>query len=175
MWYTNSDKKYLRRQLSLLNKMIPKWITMNSQVYWQVLISLLTFYKSTNSLCRSKDETNLRANEFIYKIKSWGTRKFYKSILVLLTTNVAEEGTSCKLKIYWHFKPHLGQSIEKENSESWKVKFYLAFLLNKRKFNAKSIDKGDNTLDLCATKQWALKYSGILLDKMDYFIVVSAQ
>lgn len=118
MWYTNSDKKYLRRQLSLLNKMIPKWITMNSQVYWQVLISLLTFYKSTNSLWRSKDETNLYANEFIYKIKSWGTRKFYKSILVLLTTNVAEEGTSCKLKIYWHFKPHLGQSFEKENSES---------------------------------------------------------
>lgn len=32
--------------MSLLNKMIPKWITMNSQVYWQVLISLLTFYKA---------------------------------------------------------------------------------------------------------------------------------
>lgn len=115
MSYTNLDKKYLRTQLSLSNKVIPKWITMNPQIHWPVLISLLAFYKSTNRLWRSKDEINLYVNEFIYKIKSWGTRKFYKSILVLLTTNVAEEGTSCKLKIYWHFKSHLEQSIEKEN------------------------------------------------------------
>lgn len=70
------------------------------------------------------------------------------------------------------FKPHLGQSIQREtrlNQWELEIKFYLAFLLNKRKFNAKVKDKSENTLDLCATKQCALKYCGIVLDKTELF------
>lgn len=42
-------------------------------------------------------------------------------------------------------------------------------MLNKRKLNANRMDNSDNILDLCATKQRALKDSSILLDKTELF------
>lgn len=83
-----------------------------------------------------------------------------------------KEHTSCKLKIHWYFKPHQRQSMEREKRiDQWemKVKFDLAFVLNKRKSNAKRKDNGDNILDLCATKQWAPKDFSMLLDKTELF------
>ena len=69
MSYTNIDTISLRKQFSLLNKMISEGNTKNPQIYWQILNSLLTFYKSMNSTWSLKDETKLYVNEkFTYII-----------------------------------------------------------------------------------------------------------
>lgn len=50
-----------------------------------------------------------------------------KLLCFLLTTNVTE-GKSCKLKIYWYFKPHLGQSIKREKRiNQWELESEIVF------------------------------------------------
>lgn len=48
--------------------------------------------------------------------------------------------------------------------DQWKLDstVLFSFFVNKRKFNAKGIDKGDDAHNLCATKQWAPKGSRTL-------------